>query len=258
MPIAGGLYYFSHLVEQNTRPPVILIHDAGGDHLYWPPEVRRMTGQRIYAPDLPGHGKSSGIGRQSVSDYARSILDFMNDLKISQSILIGHSMGAAIALTLALDHPRRVLGLGAISGGLRLRVSADLMDNAASSATFPIAIKSFFEKAFSTHTPKRIKEPVLLRMAETRPTVLHGDFLACNNFDIGSRVGKIQTPTLILCGLDDQVTPVSSSEYLVSQIKTAYLSKIEDAGHMVMLEKPREVAFILEEFINKIAYQPGS
>jgi pimeloyl-ACP methyl ester carboxylesterase len=232
MPIAGGLYYFSHLEEQNSCAPVILIHGAGGDHLHWPPEVRRMVGQRIFALDLPGHGKSSGIGRQSVSDYAHTILEFLNDLNISQAIVIGHAMGAAVAMTFALDHPRRMLGLGLISCGPRLQISADLLDNSASPATIPIAIKTISQIAFNPRTPGRVKDQTMRRMSETRSTVLHGDFLACNIFDIGSRAGKIHIPTIVLCGLEDQITPPSTSEFLVSQIKPAQISKIKDAGHI--------------------------
>jgi pimeloyl-ACP methyl ester carboxylesterase len=217
-----------------------------------------MANQRIYALDLPGHGKSNGIGRQSVSDYARTILEFLTALNISQAIVIGHAMGAAIALTFALDHPRRVLGLGLISSGPRLNVSAELIDNTASPATIPMAIKTIARIAFNSRTPARVKDQAMQRMSETRSTVLHGDFLASNVFDIGSRAGKIHIPTLIVCGLDDQITSPASSEFLASQIKSSQLAKIEDAGHMVMLEKPREVARLLEEFIKKIPYQPGN
>ena len=59
MPIASGLHYFAHNETLTSRPPVILIHGAGGSHLTWPAEVRRLPGQRIFALDLPGHGDSS-------------------------------------------------------------------------------------------------------------------------------------------------------------------------------------------------------
>ena len=258
MPIAGGIYYFSHLEDERSKPPVILIHGAGGNHLHWPPEVRRIPGQRIYAPDLPGHGRSSGIGRQSVGDYARIILDFMDELDISKAVLIGHSMGAAIALALGLDHARRTLGLGLLSGGARLVVSPELLDNTSSASTLPLAIKAISKWAFSPATSQRLKELALARMAETRPTVLHGDFLACNEFDVIGRLKKIRVPTLVLCGRDDRMTPMNYSEYLASQIELARLVRIENAGHMVMLEKPQEVMAEIQAFIASIDYQPGN
>ena len=70
MPQSNRLFYFSHGAENVTRPPLVFIHGAGGTHLHWPPQVRRMVGQRILALDLPGHGKSGGVGSQNIADYA--------------------------------------------------------------------------------------------------------------------------------------------------------------------------------------------
>jgi pimeloyl-ACP methyl ester carboxylesterase len=257
MPVAASQYYFSHLEEEHLRPPIILIHGAGGDHLHWPPEIRRLVGQRIFAPDLPGHGKSDGVGRQSVADYARCILDLLDALHIHKAIIIGHSLGAAIALTLALDHPRHVLALGLIGGGARLKVSPDLVENTASPATLPHALQVIAEMAFSPKIEPHLKLLAMQRMAATRPTVFHGDFLACNQFDVMDRLAKIHVPTLVLCGADDRMTPPRYSEYLASSIKHAQLVSIPDAGHMLMIEKPKAVADVLSTFIEGINYRPG-
>src|SRR3972149_963517 len=140
MPFAAGLYYFVHEVENATRPPVILIHGAGGTHLNWPPQVRRLTGQPIYAVDLPGHGKSEGIGKQTIRDYAEDIVEFMKALKFRAAVMIGHSMGGAIALLLALYHSPRVIALGLIGSGAKLRVAPAILDAAADPATCQLAV----------------------------------------------------------------------------------------------------------------------
>src|SRR5512140_1427122 len=98
MPIAAGLYYFAHGADLLTRPPVVLIHGAGGNHLYWPPELRRMPNQRVFAVDLPGHGNSHGVGHHTIDDYAEGILAFAKALKLASIALVGHSMGGALAL----------------------------------------------------------------------------------------------------------------------------------------------------------------
>ena len=48
-------------------------HGAGGDHLSWPSQLRRLSGYRVYAPDLPGHGKSQGHGRQGIPTYGEAV-----------------------------------------------------------------------------------------------------------------------------------------------------------------------------------------
>jgi pimeloyl-ACP methyl ester carboxylesterase len=257
MPVAAALHYFSHLEEEYLRPPIIFIHGAGGNYLHWPPEVRRLPGQRIIAPDLPGHGRSDGVGRQAIEDYAQCILDFLDALRIHKAILVGHSMGAAIALTLALDHSRRVLALGLMGGGARLKVSPDLIQNTSSSATLPHALGDIAEMAFSPVVEPRLKQLAMQRLAATRRTVLNGDFIACNRFDVMDQLAKIRVPTLVVCGADDRMTPPRYSEHLALSLKRAELVIVPDAGHMVMLERPKAVASALASFIKEIRYRPG-
>jgi pimeloyl-ACP methyl ester carboxylesterase len=257
MPVAASLHYFSHLEEEYLRPPIVFIHGAGGNFLHWPPEVRRLPGQRIFSPDLPGHGRSDGVGRQAIDDYAQCILDFLDALRVHKAILIGHSMGAAIALTIALDYPRRTLALGLLGGGARLKVSPDLIQSTSNPATLPQALQAIAEMAFSPVVEPRLKQLAMQRLAATRRTVLNGDFIACNRFDVMSQLAKIRVPTLVVCGADDRMTPPRYSEHLALSLKRAELVIVPDAGHMVMLERPKAVASALASFIKEIRYRPG-
>lgn len=250
MPSAAGLYYFAHGVENEHRPPVLLLHGAGGTHLHWPPEIRRLNGQRIFALDLPGHGKSEGVGAQSILDYAQSVAAFIRALKLPPAILVGHSMGGAIAQTLALRFPKRVCGLGLVGTGARLRVSPAILENASTPATFPLAVRTIIDAAFGTQAETHLKELAAERMLETRSSVLYGDFLACDTFDLMEKVRRIKVPTLIICGADDRMTPLRYSQYLTESIEGARLHVVEDTGHMVMLERPQRVAEILLDFFN--------
>ena len=236
---------------------MVLIHGAGGNHLHWPPEIRRLSDYPVYALDLPGHGKSSGRGLQSVEGYAQCILTWMEAVGFHQAVFVGHSMGGAIALTLAMQYVEGVLGLGLLSSGARLRVAPIILENAASPQSLPTALSAITSLAYSKNAGPRLVEQASKRMAETRPSVLHGDFIACNNFDMLNSVASIRTPTLILCGQEDQLTPLRYSQYLADQIPGAQLEIIPNAGHMVMLEAPQRVASALEDFLDNISYHPG-
>jgi pimeloyl-ACP methyl ester carboxylesterase len=257
MPTIANIFTFSHGAENATRPPLIFIHGAGGTHLHWPPQVRRMNGQRVFALDLPGHGKSSGVGSQSISDYASQVINFLDGAKLSAAVFVGHSMGSAISLTLALDYPKRVLGLGLVGSGARLRVAPQILENTATDANFPLAIKIINDAEFGPSVNPRLKELAAQRMTEIRPSVLHGDFLACNEFDVMRRLAEISVPTLILCGSDDLLTPVKYADYLHDHIAGSKLVVFPGAGHMVMLEQPDEVAEALSAFADEIKYRPG-
>jgi len=238
MPTADGLYYFAHEAEVTTRPPVILIHGAGGTHLNWPPQIRRLDGQPILAVDLPGHGKSDGVSRQVIGEYAADLLAFMDALKMRTAILVGHSMGSAIALTLAIQSPKRVLGLGLLGSGARLAVSPGLLQSAADPSTFLSAVQRVTEYSYSSQADPRLMELGEKRMAETRPPVLYGDFLACDGFDASADLPRIHTPTLILVGEQDKMTPPRLSRALNEQIPRSRLVTLPDTGHMLMLERP--------------------
>ena len=252
MPTADKFYYYSHEAENADSPPIILIHGAGGTHLYFPPELRRLNGFKIVAPDLPGHGKTEGIGRQSINDYVQSIQKFMEEINLANAVIIGHSMGAAIALQLAIDAPEKVLGLVILGGGSRLSVAPSILEKTANEATFPLAIEKIIKWSFGPDTPPRLKELAAQHMNETRPAVLHGDFIACNAFDISERLNEIKKPTLILCGTEDKMTPPQHSKTLHEKMPNSELKLIEGAGHMLMLEKAREVAEEIERFVEKL------
>ena len=257
MPLSAGMYYFEN--DGNwAQPATILIHGAGGNHLYWPPEIRHLKDHRIYAIDLPGHGKSAGIGRQSIADYARSVLDFMGSLKIHKAVFVGHSMGGAVALYLGIHNPSRTIGLGLIGTAPRLRVSPDLLSNSSVPATMPVAVKTTVEMSFGLNADPRLKELATQRMLEVRYPVLHGDFLACNVFDETSLLGRVKAPALIICGSEDRMTPARYSVAMHGRLKKSLLHIVDGAGHMVMLEQPLAVANILDLFLKTIEYQPGS
>ena len=236
-------------------PSLLLIHGAGGNRLHWPPGIRRMPGWRVLALDLPGHGKSPGPGSHSIEAYAEIVLDGLQTNKVEKAIPVGHSMGGAIALLLALEAPEKFAGLVLIGSGARLRVAPAILEASAQTSTFPQAVAAIMQSAFSESAPARMVELARRRMLEVDPAVLHDDFTACDEFDVMARLAEIRLPTLVLCGAEDQLTPLKYSEFLAANIPDAVLVRIAGAGHMAMLEQPQAVASALREFLAAIAPQ---
>src|SRR5271169_1510527 len=157
MPTAAGCYYFAHEADNHSRPPVILIHGAGGSHLSWPPNLRRLPEQRMFALDLPAHGKSEGLGHHTIEDYVHDVLEFISEIGIYSAVLVGHSMGSAVALYAATHSPERVTALGLIGSGARLRVAPALLRAASDPSIFESAVHMLNETSFSSQSG-RIKE----------------------------------------------------------------------------------------------------
>jgi pimeloyl-ACP methyl ester carboxylesterase len=89
-------------------------------------------------------------------------------------------------------------------------------------------------------------------MLNAKPSVLHGDFVACDRFDVTGRVGTIRVPTLVVCGSDDVLTPPKYAQFLAEKIQGARLEIINGAGHMVMTEKPGEFNSRVMEFLQSL------
>jgi pimeloyl-ACP methyl ester carboxylesterase len=252
MPVAAGIYYFSHNADLLSSPPIVLIHGAGQNLISWPPGIRRLPGERILAVDLPGHGKSEGLGRNSIKAYAESLHGFLDSLDIEKAVVVGHSMGGGIALQFTLDFPDRVSGLGLISTGARLPVSKDLMEEMLIPSTRTQAYNHIIEWSYSSQAAEDLKQLAMRNLVDTRPAVLSGDLEACNTFNVVDRLSEIKTPTLVVCGSEDRMTPLHFSMKLSSDISSSALQIVESAGHMVMVEQPARVSGILSVFFRSL------
>ncbi|HEX7975382.1 MAG TPA: alpha/beta fold hydrolase, partial [Anaerolineales bacterium] len=173
---------------------------------------------------------------------------------LHRAIFVGHSMGAAITLSLTLDYPEHVLGLGLIGAAARLPVATAILESSASPTTFQNAIELVTKWSFASQADPRLVELATIRMGETRPSVLNGDFVACDAFDVTARVSEIIQPALVIVGAEDRMTPPREAQFLASSLPKALLESIPNAGHMVMLEQPVAVAQALLQFFGKISY----
>lgn len=249
MPFAASLYYQFHAGSSDALP-VVLIHGAGGTHLYWPPLLRRLPGMNIYALDLPGHGKSDSDVPDSICVYAALLKGWLDAVDLRQVLLVGHSMGGAIAMQLALNWPEYVAGLGLVGASACLAVNPALIAGAANPEKFLATVNRVIAWSFSSQAPGQLTQLAARRLAETRHDVLYRDFVACNAFDIRYQVGQIKAPAVVICGQDDKMTPLSHAQFLAHNMPRARLEIIPGAGHMAMLEKPLEVAQALNNFWN--------
>lgn len=252
MPFSGGIHYRRAGRTNSGRVPLILIHGAGGSHLYWPPEIRHLDGEDIIAVDLPGHGASEGSGKKTIAAYARKVIGFMDALNIEKGVIAGHSMGGAVAQRLSLDNPERVKALILIGTGAKLRVHGKLFQFCRDENTYPQAVSLITEWAFSPQADHRLVELAGERMEELPASVLLDDFTACDDFDVRDQVEQIEQPTLIICGEEDRMTPVRFSEYLEQNLSRSRLEIIPEAGHMVMLEQPEMVAKLINDFLTEV------
>ena len=254
MPFAQGIHYSFHQPREidPSRPPLILIHGAGGSFLSWHPYLRRLAGETVYAPDLPGHGESEGNGRHSIEEYADDIACFMEYVSIESAVIAGLSMGSGVALTLALRYPQKVWSLALLGSGAKLRVAQSTLNTIGNPESFAAAVENVNRACFSPYASQDLIALSKKSMLNTGPNILLGDYLACDQFDVTAQLAQIRIPTLILCGAEDMMTPPKHSQYLKDNIRNSQLHIIERSGHMVTLEQPDAVAKLLKQFLDEV------
>ncbi|NLX12015.1 MAG: alpha/beta fold hydrolase [Chloroflexi bacterium] len=243
----GALYYAGHVPTTVSYPPLVLVHGAGGSHLDWPPDLRRLAGMRVIALDLPGHGRSPGPGRADTAAYAQDVIALLDALDIPRAIIAGHSMGGAIAQQTALGWPDRVAGLVLIATGSKLPVDPALPQRVIDEREQAVAWIT--EWAWSADSPVELRALGQQRLLEMPPEVLRGDYLACQAFDVRGRLEQISAPVLVIGASEDRMVRPKFSATLAEQIPGAQLVMIEGAGHMLPLEQPQAVAAAVQAWL---------
>jgi pimeloyl-ACP methyl ester carboxylesterase len=253
----GGqkVYYVGRRPAPARQPTVVLIHGAGGTHQQWLYQVRDLPSAATYAPDLPGHGHSEGPGRTLVAAYGDWLLGFLDALDLEKAVLVGHSMGGAIALDVALRFPERVAGLGLVATGARLRVAPAILDCLRQDPGE--AIRLITGWSYGAEAPPEMVRLGVRQLAAGDPNVLHGDFVACNAFDLRDRLGEIRAPAAIVCGTGDRMTPVKHASFLQENLPGASLHLVEGAGHMVLVERPQAVVRALAALLQTLEKTAG-
>ncbi len=246
---AAGLFHADSGPAPAGGPPLVLVHGAGGTRRHWPEEVRALPGRRVIALDLPGHGGSPGPAPDSVAGFARSVLGLLDALGLETAVVAGHSMGGAVALTLALTAPARVAGLILCGTGARLRVSPAVLQATADPAALAQAADAMARWSFGSLAGPALRREFVEGLLANAPGVVHGDFAACDAFDVMARLGEIRAPALVVCGTEDRLTPPKYSEHLRDHLQGARLELVPGAGHLVMLEAPAAVARAVEAFL---------
>jgi pimeloyl-ACP methyl ester carboxylesterase len=233
----GELFY----AEAGAGDTVLVcVHGAGGSHQHWGHQLKGLAAvARVIALDLPGHGRSAGVGHSAIADYSEATLALLDALGLETALLLGHSMGAAVALHTALHAPERVVGLGLLGAGAKMRVAPAFLDGLLSDPL--VTIRTLHSYFYGSQADSELVAKSEAAYVQGNPRLLRGDFLACDSFDVSGRLGDITAPTLIICGDEDKLTPPKYSQFLHSGIAGSGLHLVPGAGHMVMIEQPEVV-----------------
>ncbi|MBI5480605.1 MAG: alpha/beta fold hydrolase [Deltaproteobacteria bacterium] len=237
---------------ERAGTPLVFLHGAGGSSVTWLGTLRSLgRTRRCLAPDLPGHGQSGpfpgGTASVSIEAYRAFVDAYCAALDMPRAVLVGHSMGGAIAIEAALGSPNRVAGLVLIATAARLAVSAavfDAIDN--HFGQFP---EMMAMTGFSPSTPRDQALRLSRAGLQAPQAVVRADFEACNRWDARERIAAISAPTLVMIGEDDLLAPAKYGRFLADRIPGARVVAFPRTGHMVHLERQGEVVEALSSTV---------
>ena len=233
-------------------PSLLFIHGAGGNGELWEEQAGFFEGKHsAFRLDLPGHGRSESPGEESIHAYAKWVRLCSEKLFSRKPfVLVGHSMGGAIVLDLAHNPQEGLKGIVLVGSGAKLSVTRAIFQMLSENP------EAFFETldrfAFSSTAPGTLKERVVRLTRQCPPSVIFNDFKACDLFDMRDRLPEIALPSLVLCGEEDQLTPVKYSRYLHEHMTSSRLVVIPHGGHMVMAEQPDPVNKAIQAFLEPL------
>lgn len=262
-----------HVLEAGRGdPPVVLLHGGGSDRaqLSWRhalPAAAQVC--RVLAPDLPGHGRTPPLkGPPTTEAYVRWLQEFLDALGLHRVVLVGLSMGGAIALGYTLEHPHRVEGLMLVASYgftprvpfhgvawwlLRTPLARGLRWVRRSSLAARWALR-FLVGDLRTVPPDLVADALAAVRDRTSRDVFYSwlrtelrrDRVRTCYLD---RLSEVRVPVLLVHGDRDRVVPVAGSQEAARRIPGARLVVLQGCGHWPPREQPETFNRLLVEFL---------
>ena len=251
--------------EMRKRPTIVLLHGGPGsfDHSYFKPEFSRLAevAQVVYL-DLPGHGRSEwgDPNAWSFESAADSVRDFCKALGIDRPVVLGHSLGAMVALVYGARHPGHASALVIQSGMARMDVDA-LVERFRRLAGDEAAdvVRRVYGGDAEAVTPEewapvwRLFGP-WVPVEERQRTVVNAALNApglrlMQTFDVRGQLGAIESPTLVCAGELDPITGPAAARKIADGIAGARLEILERAGHFAWMDVPEAYWPLITGFV---------
>lgn len=244
-----------YLKRGEGAEPLLLLHGFGGDLNSWLFNHEALAATHtVYALDLPGHGESSkDVGDGTIGWLAEIVSGFLSAVEQPQVHLVGHSLGGAVVLQLALSRPDQVRSCTLIAAAaLGAEIDAEFIDGFVR-ANRRKEIKPQIEKLFadSSLVNRRLVDDVLkykrIDGVDQALRTIAEKFIKDGRQAtiLRDQLSKLSAPSFVIWGAEDRIIPVSHTDGLPSH----QLAIVEKGGHMVHMERANDVNRIIEDFI---------
>lgn len=251
-----------HYLDPNPRgsPPVLLLHGLGVDATSWTLQMPVLleAGLRPIAPDMPGFGKTVFDGHGwSISACAAAAAGLLDELGLGSVHLVGISMGAAVALRLALDYATRVQRLVLVSAFARLRPQG-LRGWLYFALRYAIVhtyglrpqARLVADRLFPRPGQEIMRRVFYEQIAQADVRVYRAAMRALARFDVRDRLGEMRVPTLVVSGDSDTTVPLEAQRELAEGIPLARHVILPGGGHALTADSAEAFNQVLLGFLH--------
>lgn len=231
--------------------PIILVHALGLDHRMWNGVASSLSADHeLLAYDTRLHGAAASAPIGSLKDYVRDLLEIMDIHEIEQVHLAGVSMGGAISASFAAEHPSRLKSLSLICSPARSAGAFEERALAAEREGIAAQIDSTLQRWFDEDATKRADAAVIYARGQIISTTVArwaASWRALAQFD--PRPLPTSLPVTLIAGSEDRSTPPTHMQDLLRIAPHAQFHVIEKGSHLLALERPVELAALIERSI---------
>jgi non-heme chloroperoxidase len=247
------------VAEQGPRdgPPVVLLHGITDSRLSYEPMWHQLPDHwHTIAVSLRGHGESDRPQHYAIPEMAGDVALLAETLQLKPMIVVGHSMGAAVAMQLAIDRPDLVRALVGIGAFARFSDKSDLRsyrDTEIEALADPIpdrVAREFQVSTLAAPMDEAMLETMVRESRKVPARVWRAAFdgLLADSFCDG--LPTLTMPVLLIWGSADAFVPRADQDRLRSVLPSAQLQVYEGAGHALHWEQPARVADDLRRFVD--------
>lgn len=243
---------------------ILMIHGFGADKGNWLRFSRPLTARyHVVALDLPGFGDSSKPeASYDVGTQVERLNAFAKALGIHKLHLIGNSMGGHIAALYAARHPEQVLSVALLNNaGVSAPQASELFKHLDRGDANPLLVRNAddFNNMLDFLFVEKPPLPESLKQYLAQRAMASHDFnqkifsqLRERYIPLEPELAKIQVPTLLLWGDQDQVLDVSSIKVMQPLLKQPSVVIMQACGHLPMIERPEETAEHYQAFLDSV------
>jgi pimeloyl-ACP methyl ester carboxylesterase len=241
-----------------AQPAIVFLHGAGFDRTVWRLQTRWFAhhGRSVLAVDFPAHGWSDGPMLPSIADMADWTAKLIEAAGLESAALVGHSMGALVALDCAARHAGKVRSLGLCGVAAEMPVHPEMLESAKANTLKVQELMTFWGIGNALHKGGMVSPGLWLRreslavLSRNAPGVIHNDLVACNVYeDATVRATEVKWPTVLVLGSGDLMTPAAKAKKLAAAIAGSKTVVVPSCGHFMMVERPDETLDALKAHV---------